>query len=86
MSTPLGRRLKARLQEKNGLMVPGAANALAARVIHCLGFEAAIERAHAYQEAGADVLTFDAEPQIRPPRLTKQRRQDIHLYNGLLNH
>ncbi len=50
------------------------------------GFEAAIERVQADQEAGADVLTFDAEPQIRPPRLTKQRGQDIHLYNELLNH
>jgi 2-methylisocitrate lyase-like PEP mutase family enzyme len=40
MSHYLGTTLKARLLQKNGLLVPGAANALAARVIHALGYEA----------------------------------------------
>ena len=40
MSHYLGTTLKARLLQKNGLVVPGAANALAARVIHALGYEA----------------------------------------------
>ncbi len=40
MSHYLGTTLKARLLKKNGLLVPGAANALAARVIHALGYEA----------------------------------------------
>lgn len=40
MSHYLGTTLKARLLQKNGLLVPGVANALAARVIHSLGFEA----------------------------------------------
>ncbi len=40
MSHYLGTTLKARLLQKNGLLVPGATNALAARVIHALGYEA----------------------------------------------
>lgn len=36
----LGARLRARLAERNGMLVPGAANALAARVIEDAGFEA----------------------------------------------
>jgi len=36
----LGARLRTRLAERNGMLVPGAANALAARVIEDAGFEA----------------------------------------------
>ena len=35
-----GRLLRAKLEERRGLLVPGAANALAARIIEDLGFEA----------------------------------------------
>jgi len=35
-----GRVLRAKLEERRGLLVPGAANALAARIIEDLGFEA----------------------------------------------
>ena len=35
-----GKILRAKLQERRGLLVPGAANALAARIIEDLGFEA----------------------------------------------
>lgn len=43
MSSPtnLGRVLRAKLNERRGLLVPGCGNALAARVIESLGFEAA---------------------------------------------
>lgn len=40
MTTTLNRRLKTKLQERRALLVPGAANALSARVIEDLGFEA----------------------------------------------
>ena len=35
-----GRLLRAKLAERRGMLVPGAANALAARVIEDLGYEA----------------------------------------------
>lgn len=37
---PFGKLLRAKLEERRGLLVPGAADALAARVIASLGFEA----------------------------------------------
>ncbi len=40
MISDLGRILRAKLQERRGLLVPGAANALSAGVIEDLGFEA----------------------------------------------
>jgi 2-methylisocitrate lyase-like PEP mutase family enzyme len=40
MSLNSGRVLRAKLAERRGLLVPGAANALAARIIDDLGFEA----------------------------------------------
>ena len=40
MSQSTGTILRAKLEERRGLLVPGAANALAARVIEDLGFEA----------------------------------------------
>lgn len=40
MTTSLNRILKTKLQERRALLVPGAANALTARVIEDLGFEA----------------------------------------------
>lgn len=40
MSIDAGRALRAKLQERRGMLVPGAANALAARIIEDLGFEA----------------------------------------------
>lgn len=40
MTLQTGKDLRAKLAEKRGLLVPGAANALAARVIEDLGFEA----------------------------------------------
>ena len=40
MTNDLGSALRAKLNERRGLLVPGAANALAARVIADLGFEA----------------------------------------------
>lgn len=40
MTTSPGRTLKTKLAERRGMLVPGAANALAARVIADLGFEA----------------------------------------------
>lgn len=40
MSIHLGTQLRQKLAERRGLLVPGAANALAARVIENLGFEA----------------------------------------------
>ncbi len=41
MSDSLNLTLKKKLQERRGLLIPGASNALAARVIEDLGFEAA---------------------------------------------
>ncbi len=41
MSKDLNNRLKERLAHRDGLLVPGAANALTARIIEDLGFEAA---------------------------------------------
>jgi 2-methylisocitrate lyase-like PEP mutase family enzyme len=40
LSADTGKILRARLEERRGMLVPGAANALAARVIEDLGFEA----------------------------------------------
>ena len=40
MAADTGKILRAKLQERRGMLVPGAANALAARVIEDLGFEA----------------------------------------------
>ena len=40
MSSATGKMLRAKLEERRGLLVPGAANALAARIIEDLGFEA----------------------------------------------
>jgi 2-methylisocitrate lyase-like PEP mutase family enzyme len=40
LSPSTGRLLRAKLGERRGLLVPGAANALAARIIEDLGFEA----------------------------------------------
>lgn len=40
MSGELGARLKALVNERRGVLLPGAANALAARIIEDLGFEA----------------------------------------------
>ncbi len=40
MPLDTGKILRAKLQERRGLLVPGAANALAARIIEDLGFEA----------------------------------------------
>lgn len=40
MSLSTGRLLRAKLAERRGLLVPGAANALSARIIEDLGFEA----------------------------------------------
>ena len=40
MSSGTGRVLRAKLEERRGLLVPGAVNALAARIIEDLGFEA----------------------------------------------
>ena len=40
MSPTTGKVLRAKLLERRGLLVPGAANALAARIIEDLGFEA----------------------------------------------
>lgn len=40
MAAGTGKILRAKLEERRGLLVPGAANALAARVIEDLGFEA----------------------------------------------
>ena len=40
MSAGTGKSLRAKLEERRGLLVPGAANALAARIIEDLGFEA----------------------------------------------
>lgn len=40
MNEQAGKTLKAKLNERRGLLVPGAANALAARIIADLGFEA----------------------------------------------
>ena len=40
MSNALNRTLKRKLAERRALLVPGAANALAARIIEDLGFEA----------------------------------------------
>jgi len=40
LSAGTGKVLRAKLEERRGLLVPGAANALAARVIEDLGFEA----------------------------------------------
>ncbi|HEX4643208.1 MAG TPA: hypothetical protein VH161_07060, partial [Candidatus Acidoferrales bacterium] len=40
MAADTGKILRAKLEERRGLLVPGAANALAARVIEDLGFEA----------------------------------------------
>jgi 2-methylisocitrate lyase-like PEP mutase family enzyme len=40
LSPNTGKLLRANLQERRGLLVPGAANALAARIIEDLGFEA----------------------------------------------
>ncbi len=40
MANELNRRLKQRLQQRDALLVPGAADALAARIIEDLGFEA----------------------------------------------
>ena len=40
MSAGTGKVLRAKLEERRGLLVPGAANALAARIVEDLGFEA----------------------------------------------
>jgi 2-methylisocitrate lyase-like PEP mutase family enzyme len=40
LSPATGKVLRAKLEERRGLLVPGAANALAARIIEDLGFEA----------------------------------------------
>jgi 2-methylisocitrate lyase-like PEP mutase family enzyme len=40
LSSATGKMLRAKLEERRGLLVPGAANALAARIIEDLGFEA----------------------------------------------
>ena len=40
MNSDTGKGLRAKLQERRGLLIPGAANALAARIIEDLGFEA----------------------------------------------
>ena len=40
MPSDTGKLLRAQLEERRGLLVPGAANALAARIIEDLGFEA----------------------------------------------
>lgn len=40
MDSALGARLRAKLNERRGLLVPGCGNALAARVIESIGFEA----------------------------------------------
>ena len=40
MKADTGKVLRAKLAERRGMLVPGAANALAARVIEDLGFEA----------------------------------------------
>ena len=40
MSIDAGKELRAKLLERRGMLVPGAANALAARIIEDLGFEA----------------------------------------------
>jgi 2-methylisocitrate lyase-like PEP mutase family enzyme len=40
LSPTTGKVLRAKLEERRGLLVPGAANALAARIIEDLGFEA----------------------------------------------
>ncbi len=40
LNSDTGKILRAKLQERRGLLVPGAANALAARIIEDLGFEA----------------------------------------------
>ena len=40
LSSATGKILRAKLEERRGLLVPGAANALAARIIEDLGFEA----------------------------------------------
>ena len=40
LSLETGKALRAKLEERRGLLVPGAANALAARIIEDLGFEA----------------------------------------------
>lgn len=40
LNSDTGKVLRAKLQERRGLLVPGAANALAARIIEDLGFEA----------------------------------------------
>jgi 2-methylisocitrate lyase-like PEP mutase family enzyme len=41
MANPLNERLRARLAERNAMLVPGAPNALTARIIEDAGFEAA---------------------------------------------
>lgn len=41
MTTDKGRRLRAAIEERRALLVPGAANALTARIIEDLGYEAA---------------------------------------------
>ena len=40
MPQETGKILRANLEERRGMLVPGAANALAARIIEDLGFEA----------------------------------------------
>ena len=40
MTTNLNAELKSKLRERRALLVPGAANALSARIIEDLGFEA----------------------------------------------
>ena len=73
MSHYLGTTLKARLLQKNGLLVPGAANALAARVIHALGYEAI------YLSGAGLTNTFYAMPDLGFINLTDSQAVPLPL-------
>ena len=76
--------LKTLVNARRGVIVPGAFNALSARVIEDLGFEAAVERAMRFAEAGADILFVEAVTKAEEIRALPQRLGPPQLMNMVI--